>query len=238
MDKENQEKTTNTQETQEETKNINEKTEKVENTDETIKDTEETENDNVVAKESCPACDEQDNQSNEMEDFISDENENGETKAAEPKKRNVMIAVIVGIIVFIIFCLTTPFDKTEKTVCSPTKKSSIALTVTMESKDGKVIKFSQKETTKLKDYSMTAKEFKTAAKEIKKGTKAYDGLSYTYDVKDGVGIETLTLDTDTASTETYTLLGLTTKNGKDGKAVKVSTEKAIKSMENYGLKCK
>lgn len=238
MDKENQEKTTNSQETQKETKNINKKTKKVENTDEVIKSTEETVNDNAGVKESCPACNEykQDNQSNKMKDSIS--NENGETKAAEPKKRNVLIAVIVGIIVFIIFCLTTPFDKTEKTVCSPTKKSSIALTVRMESKDGKVIKFSQKETTKLKDYSMTAKEFKTAAKEIKKGTKAYDGLSYTYDVKDGVGIETLTLDTDTASTETYTLLGLTTKNGKDGKTVKVSTEKAIKSIENYGLKCK
>ena len=85
---------------------------------------------------------------------------------------------------------------------------------------------------------MTEKEFKTAAKEIKKGTKTYEGLSYTYEVKDGVGIETLTLDTDKASTDTYTLLGLTTKNDKDGKAVKVSTKKAIKSMDNYGLECK
>ena len=154
------------------------------------------------------------------------------------KRRNLVIGIAVAVIVFILFCVTTPFNKTEKTVCAPKEKSTLTLKVTMESKDGKVIKLTQEETTKLKKYNMTEKDFKTAAKEIKKGTKTYEGLSYTYEVKDGVGIETLTLDTDKASTDTYTLLGLTTKNDKDGKAVKVSTKKAIKSMENYGLECK
>lgn len=254
MDKENQEKTLNTQDNQEDTKENNEEPttdvqETKENTEETVTKNETNAND-VEQKTTCPACDEynkdeflengptfEEEEDSEADEFF-DEDVNEETEANKNKQRNLLIGIGVAVIVFVLFCFTTPFNKTEKTVCAPKEKSSLALTITMESKDGKVIKLSQKETTDLKQYNMTAKEFKTAAKEIKKGTKTYDGLSYTYEVKDGVGIETLTLNTDEASTDTYTLLGLTTKNGKDGKAVKVSTDKAIKSMESYGLECK
>lgn len=223
MDKENQEKTNKSLENEKDTKESLKETET--NTEETEKITEETQTECVENnKEESPE---------NIQSFEEDDEED------ELLHDNVLvISIAVAVIVFILFCVTTPFNKTEKTVCAPKEKSTLTLKVTMESKNGKVIKLTQEETTKLKKYNMTEKEFKTAAKEIKKGTKTYEGLSYTYEVKDGVGIETLILDTDKASTDTYTLLGLTTKNDKDGKAVKVSTKKAIKSMENYGLECK
>lgn len=236
MDKENQEKTNKSLENEKDTKESLKETET--NTEETEKIAEEAqtecvENNKEESPENIQSFEEDDE-----EDELLHDNVNEEPEENKNKRRNLVIGIAVAVIVFILFCVTTPFNKTEKTVCAPKEKSTLTLKVTMESKNGKVIKLTQEETTKLKKYNMTEKEFKTAAKEIKKGTKTYEGLSYTYEVKDGVGIETLILDTDKASTDTYTLLGLTTKNDKDGKAVKVSTKKAIKSMENYGLECK
>lgn len=236
MDKENQEKTNKTTKNEEDTTESLKETET--NTEETKKSTEETKTECVENnKEESPENIQSFEEDDEEEELLHDDVNEG-IEANKDKKRTLVIGIAVAVIVFILFCVTTPFNKTEKTVCAPKEKSTLTLKVTMESKDGKVIKLTQEEITKLKKYNMTEKEFKRAAKEIKKGAKTYEGLSYTYEVKDGVGIETLTLDTDKASTDTYTLLGLTTKNDKDGKAVKVSTKKAIKSMENYGLKCK
>ena len=225
MDKENQEKTNKPLENEKDIKESLKETET--NTEETEKITEEAQTECVENnKEESPENIQSFKEDDEEDELLHD-NVNEEPEANKNKRRNLVIGISVAAIVFILFCVTTPFNKTEKTVCAPKEKSTLTLKVTMESKDGKVIKLTQEE-----------KDFKTAAKEIKKGTKTYAGLSYTYEVKDGVGIETLTLDTDKASTDTYTLLGLTTKNDKDGKAVKVSTKKAIKSMENYGLECK
>lgn len=237
MDKENQEKTNKTTKNEEDTTESLKETKT--NTEETKKITEETKTECVENnKEESPENIQSFEEDDEKEEELLHDDVNEGIEANKDKKRTLVIGIAVAVIVFILFCVTTPFNKTEKTVCAPKEKSTLTLKVTMESKDGKVIKLTQEEITKLKKYNMTEKEFKRAAKEIKKGAKTYEGLSYTYEVKDGVGIETLTLDTDKASTDTYTLLGLTTKNDKDGKAVKVSTKKAIKSMENYGLKCK
>lgn len=152
------------------------------------------------------------------------------------KNRKLMIGIVFMVLLIVFGGLS--YNKTTTTVCAPKEQSSLTLKVTMESKDGVVINFSQQETTDLEKYNMTEKEFKTAAKEIKKGVKTYDGLSYEYEVKDGVGIERLILDTEKATPETYNLLGLSTKLGEDGKTERVTTEKAIESMTNYSLECK
>lgn len=135
----------------------------------------------------------------------------------------------------------------KTTVCtvpdSSTDIGSTTLEVIFTSKNDNVKTVKHLSTTPLGDeIEISQKEFKEAAKELKKNYKNFKGLKYNYeyDKKTKEIVETIEVDCSKADQDTFTLVGLSIdeKDIKANKSIEINLKESVKSMESFGLKCK
>lgn len=143
---------------------------------------------------------------------------------------------IIGLIcMFIILSGCTQMSSEKTMVCEGISSNIIKVKNTVVYKGDKVLKQTIENKATLEDLGVDKNMLEAL---VEKYSEAYliDGVKYTYTIEDGVFLEMITVDFETANFDELKKVGLVEVE-EEGEVTEINFDKTKKALEDFGMTC-